>query len=128
MTRLLLDTHVLIWANSSPGQLGPETTELLTDSSTDVVVSSISVAEIAIKRSIGRLEMSMPILDLLTALDATELALSAEHAVALERLPLLHRDPFDRILIAQAQSEGLTLLSADDRVLSYPAPLLNARS
>lgn len=128
MTTYLLDTHVLLWASSDPSRLGPSTTRLLTDASVALAVSSISVAEIAIKRAIGRLVMSAPIAALLEPLDATVLPLTLEHAEAVERLPMLHRDPFDRLLAAQATVERAVLVTADERLLAYPIDVLDART
>jgi PIN domain nuclease of toxin-antitoxin system len=92
-----------------------------------LLVSSVSVAEIAIKRSIGKLTMAMPVADLLASLGAEGLALTTAHAAAIERLPHLHRDPFDRLLAAQALSDDLVLVTADDRLLAYPIPTFDAR-
>ncbi|HTO00660.1 MAG TPA: type II toxin-antitoxin system VapC family toxin [Microthrixaceae bacterium] len=125
---LLLDTHVLLWANATPGRLGPSTSERLISPTSHLLVSAVSVAEIAIKRSIGKLEMSISIADLFAPLDASELSLTAAHAQALEHLPLLHRDPFDRLMAAQALSEELVLVTADERLLSYPIATLDART
>lgn len=128
MSGYLLDTHVLLWANAEPTRLGPATTSLLVDPSVDLLVSSVSAAEIAIKRSIGRIEMSVPVGALLEPLAAEPLNLKVDHAEAVERLPLLHRDPFDRLLAAQAELDGLVLLTADERLLSYPVNTLDART
>lgn len=127
MNRILLDTHVLIWANSTPDRLGSTARATLTDPVNSLVVSAVSVAEIAVKRSIGKLTMPMAISDLLTALDAEELPLTAAHAAEVERLPMLHRDPFDRLLAGQAAHERLTLLTADERLLAYPLDVKDAR-
>jgi len=128
VTQLLVDTHVLIWANAVPERLGPTARSALIDPGSELFVSAVSIAEIAIKRSIGRLTMSVAISDLLTPLDARELGLSVEHAEAVERLPLIHRDPFDRLLAAQASCDGLTLLTADTRLLAYPVATADART
>jgi len=125
---LLIDTHVLIWANARPDRLGPGTTSLLTDPSAQLLVSAVSIAEIAIKRSIGKLTMSVAIADLLVPLGAGELPLTMAHAEALERLPMIHRDPFDRLLAAQAAHGNLTLVTADERLLAYPLTTVDART
>lgn len=101
---------------------------LLSDVENDVFISAVSVAEISIKRSIGKLNMAISVADLFGPLGALELDLSATHAQAVERLPLLHRDPFDRLLAAQALEENLTLVSADDKVLAYPVRTMDARN
>ena len=128
MTDLLLDTHVVLWASADPARLGPETTAALLDEHNALVISAISVAEIAIKRSIGKLTMSLRIDDLVAPLGAGELPLTSSHAQAVERLPLLHRDPFDRLLAAQATVEDLVLVTADERLLAYPVTTLDART
>lgn len=128
MTGLLLDTHVLLWANAAPERLGRNAVAEITQIGSNLFVSAVTVAEIAIKRSIGKLRMTLAISDLLAPLDARELALSMAHAEALERLPMLHRDPFDRLLAAQASCDGLTLVTADDRLLAYPVSTLDART
>lgn len=128
MSDLLLDTHVLLWANGDPSRLGPIATAHLQDPVNRLLVSAVSVAEIAIKRSIGKLEMPMPIDDLVEALGAAWLDLTSTHAAAVERLPLLHRDPFDRLLAAQALVETVTLLTADERLLVYPVTTLDGRT
>lgn len=127
MRGVLLDTHVLLWANAEPRRLGSQATALLLDPATDVFVSAVSAAELAIKRSLGKLHMALPVEALLDPLGAVELPLTFSHAAATERLPLLHRDPFDRLLAAQAAEEDLTLVTADERLLQYPAPVLDAR-
>jgi PIN domain nuclease of toxin-antitoxin system len=128
MSALLLDTHVLLWANADPGRLGASTTAALLDPGNDLYVSAISALEAALKRSIGKLDLRMPVEALLEALGAKELALTIDHAGAIERLPMLHRDPFDRVLAAQATTEGFTLVTADERLLGYPVDTMDARS
>lgn len=128
MTRHLLDTHVVLWANARPERLGPVTTRTLEDTANPLVVSAVSVAEIAIKRSIGKLSMTVAIDDLIRQLGAAELSLTAVHAQSVEELPMVHHDPFDRLLAAQARTEQLVLITADDRLLAYPIDTLDARS
>ena len=119
MTGLLLDTHVLLWANAAPERLGRNAVAEITQIGSNLFVSAVTVAEIAIKRSIGKLRMTLAISDLLAPLDARELALSMAHAEALERLPMLHRDPFDRLLAVQARLEELTLVTKDPAFRPY---------
>lgn len=128
MSDLLLDTHVLLWANGDPTRLGPTTTAHLQHPGNRLLVSAVSVAEIAIKRSIGKLEMPMQVADLADALGADLLDLSTAHAAAIEHLPLVHRDPFDRLLAAQTFIEHATLVTADERLFVYPVATLDARS
>lgn len=126
MTNYLLDTHVLPWANGSPERLGPATTAVLLDPSSHLLVSSASAAEISIKRSIGKLSLNAPLRSLMDAIDADELTMTIDHAESTLALPLIHRDPFDRLLIAQAISEGISLISADTQVLAYPVVAIDA--
>lgn len=128
MSGLLLDTHVLLWANGDPGRLGARTTAHLLDPSQQLYVSAVCAAEIAVKRSIGKLGMSVPIAALIEPLGAIELPLSVSHAAATERFPMLHRDPFDRLLAAQADEESMTLVTADERLLLYPIASIDART
>lgn len=126
MAALLLDTRVLLWANEAPERLSAEAVDALEDPTNDLFVSSISAAEIEIKRALGRLAMKHSCLTLASRLGANWLDLTAAHAVGLRALPCLHADPFDRLLIAQAAAEGCTLVTADDKVLAYPISTLAA--
>lgn len=126
MAALLLDTHVLLWANEAPERLSAEAVDALEDPANDLFVSSISVAEIEIKRGLGRLAMNHSCLTLAARLDARWLDLTAAHATGLRALPRLHADPFDRLLVAQAVAEGHTLVTADDKVHAYPVSTLAA--
>lgn len=127
MTGLLLDTHVLLWASAQPERLGPRATAVLLDDSNEIRVSAVSAAEIAIKRSLGKIEVTIPLHELLVPLGATELPLTTAHAAHTESLELIHRDPFDRLLMAQAVSEGLTFVTADRLNLRYAIDVLDAR-
>jgi PIN domain nuclease of toxin-antitoxin system len=126
--KLLLDTHVLLWAASGSG-LSPEVLTLLSDEENELHFSAASIWEIAIKASLGRPEFDLDAgafrRELLES-GYEEMAISGSHAAAVCGLPNLHKDPFDRILIAQALTEGITLISADKTVLSYPGPVRSA--
>jgi len=119
--RVLLDTHVLVWAATAPERLG-SSADLLTDA--DVrLVSAVSVWELAIKQRLGKLSVR-PDVRTWTRRVTTELVLehlpvTAEHAAAVEHLPDVHRDLFDRLLVAQAVAEGAVLLTADERLTAY---------
>ena len=126
MATLLLDTHVLLWANEAPERLSIEAVAALEDPANDLLVSSISVAEIEIKRRLGKLTLEHSCHKLAAQLDALWLDLTAVHAMALRTLPYLHADPFDRLLIAQAMTEGHTLVTTDQKVLAYPISTLTA--
>jgi len=121
--RLLLDTHVLLWAAIWPDRLPPAASHLLDDEKNVPIFSVASIWEIGIKRSLGRPDFRVdPRLLRRGLLDNgyEELPVTGPHAVAVIALPLLHKDPFDRILIAQAITEGVTLVTADATVARYP--------
>jgi len=117
---LLLDTHVALWVADSPERLDPDTRRLLEEPDGPVYVSAISVAEIAIKFSIGKLRIPGAAADVIGSTGCEPLALTPNHASHLAELPLLHHDPFDRLLISQALVENLVLVTADRNVLAYP--------
>ena len=124
--KLLLDTHLLLWAAGEPGKLPRAAKKLLSDPNNDLLFSAASLWEITIKRSLGRSDFRVePRLLRRGLLDNgyLELPITSEHALATEALPLLHKDPFDRILVAQAMVEGITLLTVDSLVAKYPGPI-----
>jgi PIN domain nuclease of toxin-antitoxin system len=122
MRGYLCDTHVVLWAGGSPERLRPHVQELLASFQEQIFVSSISIAEMVIKRNLGKLQLpdAMSPIDLCEALQFEPLPLVWAHSAAVDDLPPIHRDPFDRLLIAQALAEDLTLITADADVLSYP--------
>ena len=126
MASLLLDTHVLLWANEAPERLSPDAVTALENPGNDLLVSPVSVAEIEIKRQLGKLSMNHSCAELVEHLAAGWLDLTAAHAMGLRVLPALHRDPFDRLLVAQAIAENLTLVTADRKVIAYPVVTLRA--
>ena len=124
--KLLVDTHLLLWTAGQLPQLSQEAKELLGDIGNDPIFSVASLWELAIKSALGRPNFRVDINRLrLRLLDNgwQELTVIAAHAVAVAKLPLIHKDPFDRMLLAQAESEGLTLLTADARLARYPGPV-----
>ena len=123
---ILLDTHVLLWAAGFPERLPPDARTLIGEPTTELVYSAASLWEVAIKSGLGRADFSVDPRLLRRGLlehGYTELAVAGAHAVAVDLLPPIHKDPFDRILIAQAQIEGFTLLTADETVGRYPGPI-----
>ena len=119
----LLDTHVLLWAAGQPEKLSRKTRGLLNDPANSLLFSAVSLWEIVIKQTLGRDDFKVDPRLLRRGLldnDYGEVAITSEHALAVEGLPPLHRDPFDRMLLAQSHVEGLTLLTADAAVLRYP--------
>jgi PIN domain nuclease of toxin-antitoxin system len=124
--RLLLDTHLLLWSAGQPDRLSAEARSLLQDPANDLVFSVASLWEITIKRGLGRADFRVEPRVLRRGLrdhGYIELAIAADHALAVDLLPPLHKDPFDRLLLAQAVMEGITLLTADPLVARYPAPI-----
>jgi len=119
---LLLDTHLLLWAAGEPERLSLKARSLLLDPGNRLIFSSASLWEIAIKRRLGRDDFNIDarrLWRMLLANGYLELPVSSEHALIAGDLPSLHRDPFDRILVAQARVEGLTLLTVDKAVAKY---------
>lgn len=122
----LLDTHLLLWAAGLPDRLPHEVRELLNDPATEPAYSAASLWEVAIKSGLGRTDFSVDPRLLRRGLlenGYTELPVTGAHAVAVDLLPEIHRDPFDRILVAQAQVEGITLWTMDEVVGRYPGPI-----
>jgi PIN domain nuclease of toxin-antitoxin system len=121
---LLLDTHVWIWSQNDPAQLGPQARRLLTARANENHVCTISTLELARLNALGVVRVSVPLSDwvqrALLALDARTVEVT--HAMAIEAYALprdFHKDPADRLLVAAARCEGLTLLTADERILAY---------
>jgi PIN domain nuclease of toxin-antitoxin system len=124
--KLLLDTHLLLWAAGQPAHLSARARALLKDPANQLVFSAASLWEIAIKCCPGRDDFRVdPRLLRRGLLDNGygELPITSEHAVAIDGLPALHKDPFDRILVAQATVEGMTLLTTDPVVAQYRGPV-----
>jgi PIN domain nuclease of toxin-antitoxin system len=124
--KLLLDTHLLLWAAGQPDRLPVAARTLIEDPRNELVFSAASVWEIAIKSQLGREDLQVDARLLRRGLldnGYGELAITSEHAVAINGLPPIHRDPFDRMLVAQSMVEGITLLTADPLVARYPAPV-----
>ena len=119
MQRLLLDTHVLLRALADDADLAPATRSAITDSANEVFVSAASVWEIAIKRALGKLRAPDGVAGLIEEFGFTELVVTSFHAEQAGGLPMHHRDPFDRMLVAQAQAEGLSIVTADSRIPLY---------
>jgi PIN domain nuclease of toxin-antitoxin system len=125
--RLLLDTHALIWALAEPARLSPEARDALGEPAHAVFVSAASAWEIAIKASLGRLDFPLAAWErALAEAGFAELPVRGPHAIAAGSLPRHHADPFDRMLIAQARHEGLTLVTRDAAFAAYGVALLAA--
>jgi len=125
--RLLLDTHVVLWQFAGHRSLGPQTEQAVA-AATELRMSVVSFAEIGVKVSIGKLTVPPGLHDDVTAAGVRVLGLSGEHGLQVADLPLHHRDPFDRLLIAQAIAEDLVLVTADERIHAYDVQTIDART
>ena len=124
--KLLLDTHLLLWAAGEPKRLSKTARTLIGNPENELLFSAASLWEVAIKRRLGRKDFKVDARLLRRGLldnGYSELPIISDHVVATESLPLLHRDPFDRILVAQATVEGVTLLTIDSLVSQYAGPI-----
>lgn len=117
--RLLLDTHIYLWCVSNDKQLSKKARALI-ESAEEVFVSSASIWEAAIKNQLGKLEVNIGnLVNAITLSGFVELSITNKHAALIDKLPCIHRDPFDRILIAQAMNEPLRLLTSDKILKKY---------
>lgn len=124
--KLLLDTHLLLWTAGHPERLPAPARKLLNNQRHALYFSAASLWEIAIKNTLGRRDFRADARDLRRRLldnGYVEIPVTSEQAVNIDALPALHKDPFDRILLAQAITEGITLLTADEQVARYPGPI-----
>jgi PIN domain nuclease of toxin-antitoxin system len=124
--KLLLDTHLLLWAAGEPQRLSKPVRKLIDNPDNELLFSAASLWEVAIKRRLGREDFKVDARLLRRGLldnGYSELPIISDHVVATESLPLLHRDPFDRILVAQATVEGVTLLTIDSLISQYAGPI-----
>jgi PIN domain nuclease of toxin-antitoxin system len=128
--RLLLDTHVLLWFASDPDELRAEAREIIEDGSNDIFVSVVSAWEIAVKQSVGKLALPEPaeawVPKVLKASGLEVLDVDLRSTLRTRGLPWHHRDPFDRLLVAQSLEHGFTLCSRDARLEAYAVPMVGA--
>jgi len=123
---LLLDTHLLLWAAGQPDRLSEEARSMITEPRNALWFSAASLWEITIKHELGRRDFRVdPHVFRRALLDNgyTELPITSQHAIATAHLPHIHKDPFDRMLVAQAETEGALLLTSDEVVARYPGPV-----
>ena len=126
--KLLLDTHLILWAASSPERLSKKALGLLSDNENELFFSAANLWEITIKNGLGRADFKVDVSVLRRGLldnGYNEIAINSQHAIAVSGLPDIHRDPFDRVLVAQAITEGITLLTADKLVAQYSGPIID---
>ena len=124
--RLLLDTHVVLWQLSGVQRLGARASEAIA-SAAELAFSVVSFAEIGVKAAIGKLTVPDDLHAHVVGTGLRVLGLSADHGLAVASVPLHHRDPFDRLLVAQARHEGLTLVTADTRLHAYDVAVIDPR-
>ena len=125
--KLLIDTHLLLWAAGNPEKLSEQTRDLLTHRDNLLFFSAASIWEIVIKLRLGRDDFKVNpqrLKKMLIVHGYTELAVTTEHALTVDTLPLLHKDPFDRMLLAQARSEGMFLLTHDQALSQYKESII----
>jgi PIN domain nuclease of toxin-antitoxin system len=122
--KLLLDTHVLLVLLSCDYPLSPTARAAIEQPGANLICSTVNVWEIAIKRSIGKLEAPENVIERIDEAGARILTITPQHAHATGELPLHHRDPFDRLLIAQAQLEGFTIITGDSAFCAYDVPVV----
>jgi PIN domain nuclease of toxin-antitoxin system len=126
--KLLVDTHCWLWFLLTPERLSAAAVDALAGAANEVYVSAAVAWEIVVKNALGKLPLPLPaaqyVRERIEAIGHRPLAIAVEHALAIADLPPYHKDPFDRILIAQAQVEQLTLVTADDKIRAYAVPIL----
>lgn len=124
--KCLLDTHLLLWAALTPGKLSPDARTLIEDPQNELFFSAASIWEVALKQGLSQPDFTLDPQLLRRGLSDNgyiELAVTGHHAAAIATLPQIHKDPFDRMLLAQSSVEGFLLLTADDQVPQYPGPV-----
>ena len=126
MNGYLLDTHVVLWWLAGSARLSRDLRERIADPTNRVVVSAAAAWEMAIKKSLGRLDIPFNLNEALAADDISVLEITIHHALRVAALPPIHRDPFDRLQIVQAQAEELVFVTSDERVLRYDVSTLRA--
>lgn len=124
MTGLLLDTHVLLWARGEYRRIDASVRETITDPKIAVFFSAASIWEMAIKQALGKLSMPANLLETMAERGFSELPVRSSDGLRAGALPPHHADPFDRMLIAQAQGESLTFVTSDTRIAAYDVPIL----
>lgn len=126
--KLLLDTHTLIWWDSDPAQLSPRVLSMCQDPTNQVIISVVSVWEMQIKIQLGKMKVASPLAHLVEQQVETNgfdlLPIALPHVLRLDLLPLYHKDPFDRLLVAQALEEDAAILSRDSVLASYPVQVI----
>ena len=119
MSKYLLDTHIFLWWLSDSDRLESKIYDIISDMKNEILISSATIWEIAIKEALGKLKVDVEMSEVIESSGFIELKISASCANATKKLPLIHKDPFDRMLISQAIEKDLTLISADSYIREY---------
>jgi len=122
--RILIDTHIFLWALSEPGRLSEKRRYELETPSNLILVSAVSIAELMIKASVGRIKVEFDALEMIGKTGFEELPFRCEEAALLKDLPFHHRDPFDRMLIAQAMAKRVPIMTDDEKFRYYDCRLM----
>ncbi len=122
--RCLLDTHIFLWSLNSDPKLKDSIRKILQDPQNEVYVSVVNGWEISIKHKVGKLPLKTTVAECFKKSDFKILNINLEHILQLDKLPLHHKDPFDRILVSQAQVENLTLITSDQKIGQYPVKIM----
>lgn len=121
---ILLDTHILLWWLADDPTLSKKARTIISDEKNLIFVSAISAWEIIIKMALGKLQAPENLAEVIMENNFKELPVTLQHVLVIKQLPLHHHDPFDRMLVAQAKSESLTLLTSDEKNMLYDCPLI----
>lgn len=124
--KYLLDTHILLWWLIDPNKIKPKARKIISDKTNPIFVSSVSFWEMAIKQSIGRLNLPHNLLETMATESFKILPILPEETLSIADLPLLHSDPFDRLLIMQAKLQDLIIMTRDTQIIEYPVVTLTA--
>lgn len=116
----LLDTHIILWWLTNPKQISAKASKIISDKENNIFISSASLWEMAIKKSIGRLTLPMNIVELLQSESFQIIPIGHEEAIGISDLPPIHQDPFDRMLVMQAKLHNCVLITRDKNVMDYP--------
>lgn len=123
MDGLLLDSNVVVYLDQNPDRITQRTRDRI-DAASEIYVSAVTAWELSIKQAAGALKMNTTVSSLVASLGFLELPITIRHGEAVKVLPMIHRDPFDRLLVAQSITEGLTLVTSDSRLTRYGIPIL----
>ncbi|MBS0638125.1 MAG: type II toxin-antitoxin system VapC family toxin, partial [Verrucomicrobia bacterium] len=122
----LLDTHVLLWWLTNPEELSQKAHKIIADKDNSISVSCVSLWEMSIKKSLGRLNLPLNILEIMHNEGFKILSIGPEEALGISDLPFIHQDPFDRMLVMQAKMHDFVLITRDTHIMKYPVVTIKA--